>query len=82
MLLDSTEIDRVSGDDADSIGLITEAPAADSLDEPDEDIAPLLSQLRDHLASINANIQQVADVDEEMLRTRAALASVIPPQPT
>jgi cytolysin (calcineurin-like family phosphatase) len=54
------------------------SPLANILDEPDEELAPLLAQVQNHLDSIKANTQQLAKVDEEMLRTRAALATFLP----
>jgi hypothetical protein len=49
-----------------------------AFDEPDEDLAPLLSQLQNHLDSIKANTSQVADVERDMFQAQAALATVLP----
>lgn len=65
-----------------SIGLVVVPPQSRIFDDADEELTPLLAQLQNHLDSINANTQQVANVDEEMLRTRAALAVILPQQNT
>jgi hypothetical protein len=76
--LEGSDVQKLALDDADSIGLVAASCSSNIFDEPDEDLAPLLSQLQNHLDSIKTNAQQVAEVDEEMLRTRAVLAAVLP----
>ena len=46
-------------------------------DEEDEDLAPLLDQLKSHLESIQANTEQVEGVDEAMEGAFAALDGVL-----
>ncbi|KIW06228.1 uncharacterized protein PV09_02704 [Verruconis gallopava] len=68
-------------DDTESIGLVTSArtPPID-FDEPDDDLAPLLSRLQNHFDSIKSNTDNLTQIEHEMRRTRAALSSVLPPQ--
>jgi hypothetical protein len=64
-------------DDAESIGLVSRKTTSVACDEEDMDLAPLLSQLQNHLDSIRANTDQVAGIDEEMLEIRTALTSAL-----
>ncbi len=65
-------------EDPESIGLVAASNSNTVFDEPDEDLAPLLSQLQNHLDSIKANTSQVVDIERKMLRVRAALITVPP----
>ena len=69
-------------DGVESIGLIPSRPPPISFDEDDPDLAPLLSQLQNHLDSIKANAEQLPAIDDEMLKTRAVLRALEEPSPT
>lgn len=62
------------GDSPDDIGLVARNSAVDSLfDEEDEDLSPILVQLRRHLESIHANGMQVQGLPDTLTEASIAL---------
>lgn len=65
-------------DNADSIGLMKGRNKHHVFDETDEDLAPLLSQFRSHLESIQANGSQLEGVGDAIASAQAALRTALP----
>jgi hypothetical protein len=82
VLLKDTSENATNIDAAESIGLVAPKTLRLEFDEDDVELAPLLSQLQSHLDSIKANTEPLADVDAEMLKTRAAMNAVLADQVT
>lgn len=65
-------------DNADSIGLMKGRDKHHLFNEADEDLAPLLSQFRSHLESIQANGSQLEGVGDAIASAQAALRTALP----
>jgi hypothetical protein len=68
----------INGDGPDDIGLKQSDPVDLSLlDAPDDDLAPVLEQLRRSLENMQGNHTQVEGLDEAMGNAQAALDDIL-----
>lgn len=66
------------GDTPDDIGLRQAKPTSTMLlDEPDQDLAPVLEQLRRSLENLQGNHTQVEGIDEALRDAQTALDDVL-----
>jgi hypothetical protein len=64
-------------DDAEGIGFAKGRNKQPVFDETDEDLAPLLSQFRSHLESIQANGNQLESVGDAIAGAQASLRAAL-----
>lgn len=77
-LLDDEDKPTMDGDGPDDIGLKpSERVDASSLDAPDNELAPVLEQLRRSLENMQGNHAQVQGLDTAMGEARAALDDML-----
>jgi CENP-Q, a CENPA-CAD centromere complex subunit len=72
-LLQKPTVSTRYADDAEGIGLVRGRNKQRVFDETDEDLAPLLSQFRSHLESIQANGNQLEGVGDAIAVAQASL---------